>query len=231
MRKFARYALAALIALSFVPAAQADLREPLTRDNSVLLMVDYQPQFVFSVQSIPVVELINNAEGLSKAAQAFEVPTVYTSISAERFGGPFFRQLSQAQPALVPFDRSRIDAWRDPRVREAVARSGRKKLLVSGLWTDSCVTLPVLSALKDGYEVYVVVDASGDVNRESHEMAVQRMIQAGAVPVTWMAVMLEWQGDWADARTAARVTEIAREHGGAWGQGIDYHQRMVAPQR
>ncbi len=121
-----------------------------------------------------------------------------------------------------------IDPWRAARLREAIARTGRRKLLVSGLWTDSCVTLPVLSALKDGYEVYVVVDASGDVTRESHEMAVQRMAQAGAVPVTRLAVMLEWQGDWSRTETGAKVQQIAQQHGGAWGQGIDYFQRMVA---
>ena len=226
-----RTAVISLFALFTVAPAHADLREPLTRDNSVLLMVDYQPQFVFSVQSMPVTDLINNAVGLSKAAQAFGVPTHYATISAQSFGGPFFRQLTQARPDVTPLDRTAIDAWQDPRVRAAIAASGRKKLLVSGLWTDSCVTLPVLSALKDGYEVYVVVDASGDVNRESHEMAVQRMIQAGAVPVTWMAVMLEWQGDWARGDTAAQVQRIAQEHGGGWGQGIDYHQRMVAPRK
>lgn len=228
---FARYAFAAIVAFAAAAPAHADLREPLTRDNSVLLMVDYQPQFVFSVQSIPVVELINNAVGLSKAAKAFEVPTTYATISAQNFGGPLFRQLTDARPELTPVDRTSIDAWQDPRVRAAIAATGRKKLLVSGLWTDSCVTLPVLSALKDGYEVYVVVDASADVSRESHEMAVQRMIQAGAVPVTWMAVMLEWQGDWARGNTGAQVQKIAQEHGGAWGQGIDYHQRMVAPRK
>lgn len=226
-----RTALLSMFALFAAAPAHADLRDPLTRDNSVVLMVDYQPQFVFSVQSIPVLELINNAVGLSKAAKTFDVPTFYATISAQSFGGPFFRQLTQARPELTPFDRTSIDAWQEPRLRAAIAATGRKKLLVSGLWTDSCVTLPVLSALKDGYEVYVVVDASGDVNRESHEMAVQRMIQAGAVPVTWMAVMLEWQGDWARGNTGAQVQKIAQDHGGGWGQGIDYHQSMVAPRK
>jgi nicotinamidase-related amidase len=209
----------------------ADIRDPLTPANSVVLMVDYQPQFVFSVQSIEVDKLINNAQGLAKAAKAFGVPTLYATISADTFGGPFFRQLVQARPDVTPLDRTVIDPWADPRLRRAVEQTGRKKLLVSGLWTDSCVTLPVLSALKAGYEVYVVVDASGDVSRESHEAAIQRMVQAGAVPVTWLAVMLEWQGDWKRVETAGQVARIAQEHGGAWGQGIDYHQHMVVPSR
>ncbi|HZH42607.1 MAG TPA: hydrolase [Lysobacter sp.] len=226
-----RATLAVALAFAVAAPAQADLRDPLTPDNSVLLMVDYQPQFVFSVQSIEVPKLINNAEGLAKAARTFEVPTYYATISARSFGGPFFRQLTDARPELTPYDRTVIDPWQDPALREAIRRTGRKKLLVSGLWTDSCVTLPVLSALKDGYEVYVVVDASGDVSRESHDMAVQRMVQAGATPVTWLAVMLEWQGDWKNAKTGAEVQRIAQQHGGAWGQGIDYFQQMVAPKK
>ena len=221
------------LALSFTAHAPAEASQldPLTPENSVVLMVDYQPQFVFSVQSIDVGKLINNAEGLSLAAKAFKVPTFYATISANQFGGPFFRQLTEARPDVKPFDRTVIDPMQAPALREAIAKSGRKKLLVSGLWTDSCVTLPVLSALKEGYEVYVVVDASGDVSKESHDMAVQRMVKAGAIPVTWLAVMLEWQGDWKRSETAAQVQKIAQSHGGAWGQGIDYFQSMVAPKR
>jgi nicotinamidase-related amidase len=135
------------------------------------------------VQSAEAGHVINNALALAKTAKVFGVPTLYATINSKSFGGPFFSQLTQARPDVTPFDCSVIDAWGDPRVRSAIERTGRKKLLISGLWTDSCVTLPVLSALKAGYEVYVVVDASGDVSRESHEMAVQRMVQAGAVPV------------------------------------------------
>jgi nicotinamidase-related amidase len=223
--------LAATLAFAAIAPAWADLRDPLTPQNSAVLMVDYQPQFVFSVQSIDVSKLINNAEGLAKAAKVFEVPTFYATISADKFGGPFFRQLTSARPDLKPFDRTAINPMEDTALGQAIRKSGRKKLLVSGLWTDSCVTLPVLSALKEGYEVYVVVDASGDVSKESHDMAVQRMVQAGAVPVTWLAVMLEWQGDWKRSVTGAQVQQLAQQHGGAWGQGIDYFQKMVAPKR
>ncbi|GAB3790358.1 isochorismatase family protein [Dyella agri] len=210
-------------------AAQASQLDPLTPENSIVLMVDYQPQFVFSVQSMDVSKLISNAEGLSMAAKVFNVPTFYATISANQFGGQFFHQLTDARPDVKPFDRTVINPMEYPPLNDAIAHTGRKKLLVSGLWTDSCVTLPVLSALKEGYEVYVVVDASGDVSKESHEMAVQRMVKAGAIPVTWLAVMLEWQGDWKRHDTAVQVQKIAQTHGGAWGQGIDYFQTMVAP--
>ena len=226
-----RAAVTATLAFAAIAPAHADRRDPLTPENSAVLMVDYQPQFVFSVQSIDVSKLINNAEGLAKAAKVFDVPTFYATISADKFGGPFFRQLTNARPDLTPFDRTAINPMEDTALGQAIRKSGRRKLLVSGLWTDSCVTLPVLSALKEGYEVYVVVDASGDVSKESHDMAVQRMVQAGAVPVTWLAVMLEWQGDWKRSETGAQVQQLAQQHGGAWGQGIDYFQAMVAPQR
>jgi nicotinamidase-related amidase len=225
----------AIIAMALIftvhVSARASQLDPLTPENSVVLMVDYQPQFVFSVQSIDVNKLINNAEGLSLAAKTFKVPTFYATISAKQFGGPFFRQLTDARPDVQPFDRTVINPMAYAPLNEAIARTGRKKLLVSGLWTDSCVTLPVLTALKQGYEVYVVVDASGDVSKESHDMAVERMVKAGAVPVTWLAVMLEWQGDWKRSDTGAQVQQIAQSHGGAWGQGIDYFHSMVAPKR
>ena len=230
-RTFSKTVAAAVLAMFGHAAVHAGQLDPLTPENSAVLMVDYQPQFVFSVQSIDVGKLINNAEGLSLAAKTFNVPTFYATISANQFGGAFFHQLTDARPDVKPFDRSVIDPMQHAPLHDAIAKSGRKKLLVSGLWTDSCVTLPVLSALKEGYEVYVVVDASGDVSKESHEMAVQRMIKAGAIPVTWLAVMLEWQGDWKRRDSAVQVQKIAQTHGGAWGQGIDYFQTMVAPKR
>jgi nicotinamidase-related amidase len=204
----------------------ADIRDPLSPENSVLLLVDLQPQYVFSVQSIDANTLLNNATGLAKTAKVFDVPTVFATINAKSFAGPLLEPVQAARPEITPLDRTSINAWDDERVREIVRRSGRTKILIAGLWTDSCVTLPALSALKEGYEVYVVTDVAGDVNRESHEMAIKRMIQAGAVPVTWLAVLLEWQKDWANTRTAGEVARIAQEHGGAWGQGIFYARTM-----
>jgi nicotinamidase-related amidase len=204
----------------------ADLREPLSPANSALLYVDLQPQYVFSVHTINAGVLINNATGLAKAAEAFEVPTVFTTISARSFAGPMFAKVQAARPDVAPIDRTSINALDDARVAQAIRATGRRKILIGGLWTDSCVTLPALSLLKDGYEVYVVTDVAGDVDYESHDRAVQRLVQAGAVPVTWLAVMLEWQRDWANAATAPDVARIAEEHGGAWGQGVFYANQM-----
>lgn len=229
IRRFARATLAtlALASTAFASsAAWADIREPLTAQNSAVLLVDLQPQYAFSVHSIDSGKLINNATGVSKAARVFGVPTIFTTINAKSFAGSMFADVVNARPDVTPIDRTSINALTDERVQSAVARTQRKKILVGGLWTDSCVTLPVLSLLQQGYEVYVLTDVAGDVDESSHQMAIQRMVQAGAVPVTWLAVMLEWQGDWANTATAGQVAQIALQHGGAWGLGIAYAREM-----
>jgi nicotinamidase-related amidase len=219
---------ASLLAISFalVSAARADIREPLTPQNSAVLLVDLQPQYVFTVHSIGAQNLVNNATGIAKAARVFGVPTIFTTINAKSFAGPMLGDITAARPDVTPIDRTSINALADSRVEAAVARTQRKKVLIGGLWTDSCVTLPALSLLKQGYEVYVLTDVAGDVDEASHNMAIQRMVQAGAVPVSWLAVMLEWQQDWANGATAPQVAQIALQHGGAWGQGIFYAREM-----
>jgi nicotinamidase-related amidase len=196
--------------------------EPLTPDNSLLLLVDLQPQYAFTAASVDIQSLTNNAIGITKAARVFNVPTVFATITAETFGGPFFPQVQAARPDVKPHDRTSINAWEDRDIAEEIHRSGRRKIIIGGLWTDSCVMLPALSALREGYEVYILADVSGDINATSHGMAIQRLIQAGATPVTWLAVLLEWQKDWAHRNTAGAVLQIAKEHGGAWGMGAIY---------
>ncbi|MBC7767755.1 MAG: hydrolase, partial [Phycisphaerales bacterium] len=186
--------------------------DELTPENSVLLLVDYQGQFAFSTRSIGIDTLTNNTAGLAKAARAFNVPTIVTTITAKSFAGPLLHQVEAAIPGVKPIDRTVINAWKDPRVADAIRATGRKKLLIAGLWTDNCVMLPALSALAEGFEVYVVTDASGDYNPASHERAIQRLVQAGAVPMTWLPVVLEWQGDWSREATAKSVNQIFREH-------------------
>lgn len=129
-------------------------------------------------------------------------------------------------PGLAPYDRSVISVWEDPDLRNAIKATKRKKIIIAGLWTDNCVAIPVIQALEDGYDVYVVADASGDVNKMSHDMAMERMTQAGAVPITWLAVMLELQRDWNRAETASKVTQIAVEHGGAMGLANVYYRSV-----
>lgn len=207
-------------------ATKSGYTEPLSPENSLLLLVDLQPQYAFTSASVDIQTLINNATGIAKAAKVFKVPTVFATISAKTFGGPFFPQVQAARPDVTPHDRTAINAWDEPALVDEIKRSGRKKIIIGGLWTDSCVMLPALSALREGYEVYVLADVSGDVNPMSHDMALRRLVQAGATPVTWLAVLLEWQRDWKNAATAPAVLEIAKEHGGTFGLGAIYAQAM-----
>ena len=186
--------------------------DELTPENSVVLLIDYQPQYAFSTHSTSIDSLVNNAAGLAEAARVFKVPIVITTITAQAFAGPLLDQVQAAVPNIKPIDRTVINAWQDERVAKAIRATGRKKIVMAGMWTDNCVMLPALSALAEGFEVYVVTDASGDYDPESHERAVQRLVQAGAIPITWLPVMLEWQADWSHGATASAVSQIIREH-------------------
>lgn len=193
-------------------APKSNYHELLSRDNSLLLLIDLQPQFALSTHSIDTPTLTTNAVGITKAAKAFGVPTILSTNRASTYGGPFFKEVTAIRPDLTVYDRTAISALADDRVVKEIKGSGRKKIIIGGLWTDNCVMLPALEALKSGYEVYILADVSGDLNDMSHNMAMHRLIQAGAVPVTWIAVMLEWQRDWADTKTAGSVGTIFSEY-------------------
>ncbi len=223
---FAPLASAAPDAPTTARGSKSGYTVPLSPDNSLLLLVDLQPQYAFTTASVDIQSLVNNATGMAKAAKVFNVPTVFATITASRFGGPFFPQVQAARPDVKPHDRTAINAWDDASIVDEIRKSGRKKIIIGGLWTDSCVMLPALSALGEGYDVYVLADVSGDVNKMSHEMAIQRLVQAGATPVTWLAVLLEWQRDWGNSATAGAVVQIAKDHGGAWGMGAFYAGAM-----
>ncbi len=207
--------------------AERKIHGLLTPENCAILFIDHQPQMAFGVQSIDRQSLINNTVGLAKAAKIFNVPTILTTIAAESFSGPIFPQIQEVLPHLKPIDRSNMNAWEDENFLAAVKKTGRKKLVIAGLWTEVCVAFPAISALMEGYEVYVVADACGDVNDMTHDMAMQRMIQAGAAPVTWLQVLLEFQRDWARQETYDAVLEVVKEHGGAYGQGVVYAHAML----
>lgn len=199
----------------------------LTPDNAVMLFVDHQPQMFFGTGSGDRTAIVNATAGLAKAAKIFNVPTVLTTVAAESFSGPLLPQLAEVFPGQNVIDRTTMNAWEDPAVVEAIKATGRKKIVISGLWTEVCIVLPVLSALGQGYEVYVVADASGGVTPQAHEHAIQRMVNAGAVPVTWIQVLLELQRDWARGETYVPVTELVKEHGGAYGLGVVYAQSII----
>lgn len=229
--KFLKALCASMLALNIIPSAATDARKPvldqLTPENSVVMLIDYQPQFAFATKSIEIDKLVNNAVGLAKAARAFNVPTVITTITAKAHGGPIFPQIQAVDPNNKAIDRTTINAWQDKNVVSAVKKTGRKKILMAGLWTDNCVMLPALAALADGYEVYVVADASGDSDEMSHNLAIDRLVQAGAVPITWLPVMLEWQADWTRTDTAGAVSKILQEHAPSVGLGIFYKSAMM----
>lgn len=198
----------------------------LTPDNCVVLFIDFQPQMLFAVKSIEGQTLVSNVEGLAKATKIFNVPTVLTTVAAKSFSGPTFAQLVNVLNQ-EPIDRTTMDSWEDQRVVDAVKKTGRKKLIMAGLWTEVCIVLPTILALQDGYEVYVVADACGGTSEIAHEMAIMRMVQAGAVPVTWLQVMLEWQRDWARQETYDAVMKVANEHAGSYGIGIQYARAVL----
>ena len=199
----------------------------LTPHNSMLLLIDHQPQMAFASHSIDVQLLINNVTGLAKSAKIFNVPVVLTTVAAKSFSGPLFPGVQEVYSSQAPIDRTTMNCWEDPKVVEAVKRTDRKKLIMAALWTEVCLATAALSALDDGYEVYIVTDASAGVTVEAHEMAIQRMIQAGAVPTTWLQVLLEWQRDWARQETYDAVLNVAKEHAGGYGLGINYAKTML----
>lgn len=206
----------------------------LTPQNCQMLFIDLQPQMAMGVQSIDRQTLKNNAVGLAKAAKAFNIPTTITTVETESFSGYAFPELLDVFPGQPVLERSSMNSWDDQKVRDALAKNGRKKVVAAGLWTEVCNLTFALCAMDEGdYEIYMVADASGGTSKEAHEYAMLRMIQAGVVPVTWQQVMLEWQRDWARQETYHPVMNIVREHSGAYGMGVDYAYTMVhrAPQR
>lgn len=195
--------------------------------NCAVVMIDFQPQMAFAVRSIDGQTLINNAEGLAKSAKIFNVPTILTSVAEKSFSGPFFPQIKKVYPGQEIIDRTTMNCWEDQRVVDAVKKTGRKKLVLAGLWTEVCIVTPTIMALEAGYEIYVVADACGGTSQMAHDMAMQRMIQAGAVPITWLQFVLELQRDWARTETYDAVTSLAREDAGSYGLGIEYAKAML----
>jgi len=208
--------------------------EVLTPQNCQIIFIDQQPQMAFGVQSIDRQVLKNNVVALAKAAKVFNIPTVLTTVETESFSGNTFPELLDVFPGQDILERTSMNSWDDQKVRDALAANGKKKVVVSGLWTEVCNNSFALCAMLEGdYEIYMVADASGGTTKEAHDYAMQRMIQAGVIPVTWQQVMLEWQRDWAHKETYNAVMDIAKEHSGAYGIGVDYAYTMVhkAPSR
>ncbi|HGE6663178.1 TPA: hydrolase, partial [Serratia marcescens] len=186
----------------------------LDKDNSALIFIDHQPQMAFGVANIDRQQLKNNVVGLAKAGKIFNVPTLFTSVETESFSGYIWPELLAVHPEITPIERTSMNSWEDAAFVKAVEATGRKKLVISALWTEVCLTFPALMALEAGYEVYVVTDTSGGTSVDAHERSIDRMVQAGAVPVTWQQVLLEYQRDWARKDTYDAVMALVREHSG-----------------
>jgi nicotinamidase-related amidase len=210
-------------------AARPKLSEKglLTPDNCVVAIIDLQPQMLFGVANFDRQTVINNNLVLTKAARVFEVPVVLSTVETKAFSGNMWPQIQAVFPKQVPIERSTMNSWDDRNFVAAIEKTERKKLVLAGLWTETCVALPTVQAIHDGYEVYVVEDCCGDVSQLSHENAMQRVIQAGAKPVTALSVMLEWQRDWAHKGTYDAVLDIVKTHCGAYGVGVEYAYTMV----
>jgi nicotinamidase-related amidase len=186
--------------------------EMLTPQNCAIALIDYQPAMYQGVQSHDRLTTFNNIHVLAKAAKLFHIPTVISTIAKDSFSGPFMPEILELFPDQEVIDRTAMNAWLDAKFRAAVHATGRKKLVVAGLWTEACVTFPTLDLLNEGFEIYVPADACGDISLEAHNRAMDRIVQAGAIPITSFQYVFELQQDWARSETYEGVMDILRAH-------------------
>jgi nicotinamidase-related amidase len=212
------------MALSTAP--KNGLNALLTPEESVLILIDHQPFQFANLHSHEPTMVVNNVIALAKTAKVFNVPTILTTVLADR-GGKLIKGLQDVFPDQKPIDRTFINTWEDSRVVSAVKKTGRKKLIMAALWSEICLAMPAIQAAGEGYEVYAVTDASGGVSVEAHEMAVRRMVMAGVVPITWMAVAGELQRDWAREEQAKAVGGMFAEHGGGTGIAFSWELQLL----
>jgi nicotinamidase-related amidase len=204
--------------------AKTGLQALLRPEDSILVLIDHQPYQFTNLNSHEPTMIINNVIALAKV---FNVPTILTSVIEER-GGYIIKGLLDVFPDQKPINRTFINTWEDPNVTDIVKKSGRKQLVLAGLFTEICLAMPAIQALGEGYDVFIVPDASGGVSLEAHDMAVRRMVAAGAVPINWLAVLGEWQRDWAREKTAAGVASVVLEHGGASAAALAWELQLLA---
>lgn len=220
--------LVLLLAMTTSVFAQKPSPELLNADNHSLLLIDHEGQMAFAVNGIDPVQLRNNVGLVSGASKIFDVPTVVTTVAEDSFAGPVFPEIIEFFPKQDEYiDRTTMNTWEDENAYKAITGKNKKKIVMAGLWTSVCVVGPALSAINDGYDVYVISDASGDISQEAHDMAMQRMVQAGAKPITSMQYLLELQRDWARSETYEAVNQLAMRFGGGYGLGIQYARKML----
>jgi nicotinamidase-related amidase len=193
-------------------AAIAHADTMITPENCALALIDFQPAMFQGVQSHDRKTIIDNVQMLARIAKLFSVPTVITTVAKDSFSGPFMPEVAERVfPDIEVIDRTSINSWLNADFRKAIAATGRRKIVIAGLWTSACVNFPTLDMLSEGYSIYVVADACGDTSVEAHERAMQRMIQAGAIPVTALQFVFELQQDWARAATYEGIMECLKD--------------------
>jgi nicotinamidase-related amidase len=206
---------------------KSGLEALLRPEDSILVLIDHQPFQFTNLNSHEPTMIINAVTGLSKAAKVFNVPTILTTVIEER-GGLIIKQIQDVFPEQKPINRTFINTWQDPNVTDVVAKSGRRQLIIAGLWTEVCVAMPAIQAAGEGYDVFVVTDACGSVSVEAHDMAVRRMVQHGITPINWVAVASEWQRDWARVDTAGKLAGLMVDHAGATGVAYNWELQLLA---
>lgn len=214
--------------IAIIGFAQKPSPELLNPTNHALVLIDHEGQMAFATHSISTIELRNNVALVAGASKIFKVPTVVTTVAEKSFSGPVFPEILEFYPNTAEYlDRTTMNTWEDAKAYKAITSKGKKKLVIGGLWTSVCVVGPVLSALSEGYDVYFITDASGDVSKEAHDQSVTRMVQAGAKPVTSLQYLLELQRDWARQETYKAVNDLVVKYGGAYGIGVQYAREML----
>jgi nicotinamidase-related amidase len=201
----------------------------LTPEAAALVLVDQQAGLAFGVGSIDRQVLLNNTIALARTAVVFKLPVVVSTSASKVYSGPLMPAVAKVLPSVQPVERRNMNLWEDENARKAVADTGRRRLLVSGLLSEACVSFPVLSALAAGYEVFVVADACGGLTAASHDLALRRMESAGARMTSWIQVLLELQRDWTRHETYDGARSIVEAHGGGYGIGLAYARDMIHP--
>ena len=203
-----------------------------TPEDSAVVFIDHQPQMTFGVSNIDRATLINNVTLLAKVAKEFKVPVILSSVETESFSGYIWPQLLDVFPGQEVVERTSMNAWDDAGFRKAIEATGRKNILLTGLWTEVCVAWPTIEMIGAGYNIYVVEDCCGATSQVAHEAALSRMVQAGAIRLTTIAALLEWQRDWARREHYDALMGLIKQQGGAYGAGVEYAYTMVhkAPQ-
>ncbi|MBC7831703.1 MAG: hydrolase [Hyphomicrobium sp.] len=199
----------------------------LSPGDHTLILIDHQSQMAFATKSIDAVTLRNNAALVANAARVFDVSTILTTVAEKSFSGPIFHEIKDALPGVEVTDRTSMNTWEDANISARVNAIGKGRIVLGGLWTSVCIVGPALSALDQGFEVYVIADACGDVSDEAHDRAMERMVQAGARPMTSLQYLLELQRDWARSGTYDAVVNVAKDLGGAYGLGLIYAKTML----